>query len=206
MLIRPRTPRRAHSLTAVRCSLSKLPTRARRRYNGVANGLYSAGGMVEYFDADASLTANFGGGAESTADGATLAAVTGSITNIRAAGMDVAGSLTLGRTTITEATATPAHPQASAMTFREPWRAGPWPARGAASSTAAVTTPRPLQAPSPRKRRDIPMIRSESSALSARGRRSKQQRMTPQAPGASPGPGDGRRIRSARASARASNT
>ena len=30
-------------------------------YNGVAAGLYSAGGMVEYFDADASLTADFGG-------------------------------------------------------------------------------------------------------------------------------------------------
>ena len=76
-------------------------------YNGVANGLYSAGGMVEYFDADASLTANFGGGAEPEA-GATdvlLGAVTGTISNIRAAGMDVEGSLTLGRATITEATA-----------------------------------------------------------------------------------------------------
>ena len=37
-------------------------------YNGDASGLYSAGGMVEYFDADVSLTANFGGteGADST--------------------------------------------------------------------------------------------------------------------------------------------
>ena len=37
-------------------------------YNGVASGLYSAGGMVEYFDADVSLMANFGGthGADST--------------------------------------------------------------------------------------------------------------------------------------------
>ena len=30
-------------------------------YNGVASGLYAAGGMVEYFEADASLSADFGG-------------------------------------------------------------------------------------------------------------------------------------------------
>ncbi|MCY3822826.1 MAG: hypothetical protein OXG62_03030 [Nitrospinae bacterium] len=75
-------------------------------YNGVANGLYSAGGMVEYFDADASLMANFGGGAESdtAATNVLLGAVTGTISNIRAGGMDVAGSLTLERAEITEAT------------------------------------------------------------------------------------------------------
>ncbi len=80
-------------------------------YNGVANGLYSAGGMVEYFDADVSLTANFGGsvGADSTplsASAATdndellLGAVTGTVTGIRAGGMDVDGSLTLKRAPI----------------------------------------------------------------------------------------------------------
>ena len=72
-------------------------------YNGVATGMYSAAGMVEYFDADVSLMANFGGnvGADSgdaTADSEgddLLGAVTGSVSNIRAGGMDVAGSLTL---------------------------------------------------------------------------------------------------------------
>ena len=73
-------------------------------YNGVATGLYAAGGMVEYFDADVSLMADFGG---RTADDATprvsgdantlFGAVTGSISNIKAGGMDVDGSLTLGR-------------------------------------------------------------------------------------------------------------
>ena len=76
-------------------------------YNGVATGVYSAGGMVEYFDADVSLTASFGGtgGADSTPetgnagenDGLLLGAVTGSVSRIRAGGMSVAGSLTLGR-------------------------------------------------------------------------------------------------------------
>ena len=72
-------------------------------YNGVASGAYSAAGMVEYFDADATLNANFGG-AEIAATNL-LGAVTGSITNIRAGGMDVAGSLTLERATITVDTA-----------------------------------------------------------------------------------------------------
>ena len=38
-------------------------------YAGVAHGLYAAGGMVEYFDADVTLEANFGGnvGADSGA-------------------------------------------------------------------------------------------------------------------------------------------
>ena len=74
-------------------------------YNGVATGVYSAGGMVEYFDADVSLTANFGGtvGADSdtetldTNDGLLIGAVTGSVSGIRAGGMDVDGSLTLKR-------------------------------------------------------------------------------------------------------------
>ena len=43
------------------CSMSKAALTGTATYNGVANGLYSAGGMVEYFDADASLTADFGG-------------------------------------------------------------------------------------------------------------------------------------------------
>ena len=78
-------------------------------YNGVASGVYSAGGMVEYFDADVSLTANFGGtvAADSTAatadvnDMLLLGAVTGSVSNIKAGGMDVEGSLTLGRAPVT---------------------------------------------------------------------------------------------------------
>jgi len=70
-------------------------------YNGVANGMYAAGGMVEYFDADASLTANFGGNVAGGDDNTLLGAVTGSITNIKAGGMDVEGSVTLGRATIT---------------------------------------------------------------------------------------------------------
>ena len=43
-------------------------------YNGVASGLYSAGGMVEDFDADVMLEANFGGivGADSTPDTGTV--------------------------------------------------------------------------------------------------------------------------------------
>lgn len=85
-------------------------------YNGVATGLYSAAGMVEYFDADVMLEANFGGtvGADSTPgnaaaatdnDGLLLGAVTGAVSNIKAGGMDVAGSLTLKRAPITTDTA-----------------------------------------------------------------------------------------------------
>ncbi len=77
-------------------------------YNGVANGLYSAGGMVEYFDADVSLTANFGGavGGDSDTDTADendmflLGAVTGTVSNIKAGGMDMDGSLALKRAAI----------------------------------------------------------------------------------------------------------
>ncbi len=85
-------------------------------YNGVASGVYSAAGMVEYFDADVSLMANFGGteGADSTPasgnagenDGLLLGAVTGSVSNIRAGGMDVDGSLTLKRAPVTRGTNT----------------------------------------------------------------------------------------------------
>ena len=75
-------------------------------YNGVATGLYTAGGMVEYFEADASLSADFGGrgGNDSTPattpaddDKLLFGAVTGTVSNIKAGGMDVDGSLTLGR-------------------------------------------------------------------------------------------------------------
>ncbi len=72
-------------------------------YNGVANGLYSAGGMVEHFEADASLTADFGGRSAGDSTPATVASdrgllggVSGSITNIKAGGMDVEGSISLG--------------------------------------------------------------------------------------------------------------
>ena len=82
-------------------------------YNGVASGLYSAGGMVEYFDADASLSVDFGdhrAGVDSdptdnTSDTRLLGAVTGMISNLKAGGMDIAGSLTLGRAKVlTDAT------------------------------------------------------------------------------------------------------
>ena len=77
-------------------------------YNGVANGLYSAAGMVDYFDADVTLEANFGGnaGADNTPgsaaaaednDGLLIGAVTGTVSNIRAGGMEVEGMLTLKR-------------------------------------------------------------------------------------------------------------
>ncbi len=78
-------------------------------YTGVAHGLYSADRMIEYFEADASLTADFGGhrsGNDSTpatpaTDNGLLGAVSGSITNITAGGIDVDGSLTLGRAPLT---------------------------------------------------------------------------------------------------------
>ncbi len=83
-------------------------------YNGVANGLYSAGGMVEQFDADVMLEANFGGteGGDSTPrsaaaatgnDSLLLGVVTGMVSNINAGGMAVDGSLMLGRATVTRA-------------------------------------------------------------------------------------------------------
>ncbi len=82
-------------------------------YNGVANGLYAAGGMVEYFKADATLEADFGGRSANdstpTTDGSDsllLGAVTGSITNIKVGGMDVDGSLSLGRAPLISGNAT----------------------------------------------------------------------------------------------------
>ncbi len=60
-------------------------------YNGVANGLYSAGGMVQYFDADATLEADFGGATNVGGK------ISGSISNIRAAGQAVDGTLGLMR-------------------------------------------------------------------------------------------------------------
>jgi len=84
-------------------------------YNGVASGLYAAGGMVEYFEADASLSADFGGrsGNDSTpategSDGFLFGAVNGSVTNIKAGGMDVDGSITLGRAPVLSADGTAA--------------------------------------------------------------------------------------------------
>ncbi len=90
----------------------KAPLTGTATYNGVANGLYSAGGMVEYFDADASLTADFGGRTgndsdpnDATAnDGLLFGAVSGSITNIKAGGLDVDGSITLGKAKVSAAT------------------------------------------------------------------------------------------------------
>ena len=82
-------------------------------YNGVANGLYSAGGMVESFEADAMLEANFGGTVAADATAATaeensrtlLGVVTGMISNIKAGGMDMEGSLELKRAPVVAATA-----------------------------------------------------------------------------------------------------
>ena len=80
-------------------------------YNGVATGLYSAGGMVEAFDADVMLEANFGGtvGADNPAnttadDGTLLGAVTGTVSNINAGGMAVDGSLMLLRAPVLSGT------------------------------------------------------------------------------------------------------
>ncbi len=81
-------------------------------YNGVANGLYSAAGMVEQFDADVMLEANFGGtvGADSDLEAAgspdtrLLGAVTGTVSNIKAGGMDVDGSLSLLRAPVVAGT------------------------------------------------------------------------------------------------------
>ena len=82
-------------------------------YNGVATGLYSAAGMVEAFDADVMLEANFGGkgGADSSPttaadnDGLLMGAVTGTVSNINAGGMAVDGSLMLLRATALSGTA-----------------------------------------------------------------------------------------------------
>ncbi len=67
-------------------------------YAGSATGLYTAGGMVQYFDADASLEVNFGGATNT----ALLATVSGSITNVKAAGQAVDGSLNLVKAELTE--------------------------------------------------------------------------------------------------------
>ena len=71
-------------------------------YSGDATGLYAASGYVDYFDADVNLTANFGGnvGADSGATAGTpddnlLGSVSGTVSNIRAGGMDIDGMLTL---------------------------------------------------------------------------------------------------------------
>ena len=92
-------------------------------YNGVATGLYSAGGMVEYFDADASLTADFGGRTandsnprdDTANDTFLLGAVTGSISNIKAGGMDVEGSISLGRAPLIAGDGTPAAGSAASV-------------------------------------------------------------------------------------------
>ncbi len=84
-------------------------------YNGVASGLYSAGGMIEYFDADASLSVDFGGRTandsnprdDTANDTLLLGAVTGSISNIKAGGMDVEGSISLGRAPLIAGDGTP---------------------------------------------------------------------------------------------------
>ena len=91
-------------------------------YNGVANGLYSAGGMIEHFEADASLTADFGGRSPGDSTPATVASdrgllggVSGSITNIKAGGMDVEGSISLGSAQLIAGDATDAAGIATAV-------------------------------------------------------------------------------------------
>ena len=78
-------------------------------YEGSATGLYSAAGMVEYFEADAMLEANFGGkltvDADPDTDPGILASVKGYISNITAGGQSVNGMLELGSAMITETSA-----------------------------------------------------------------------------------------------------
>ncbi len=77
-------------------------------YEGVATDMYSAAGKVQYFDADVSLIANFGGNVGADPVDATndtegddlLGAVTGSVSNIKAGGMDIEGMLTLKKANI----------------------------------------------------------------------------------------------------------
>ena len=93
-------------------------------YNGVASGLYSAAGMVEQFEADVMLEANFGGtlGADyvttdTTAnDGQLLGIVTGAVSNINAGGMAVDGSLMLGRALVGDTTGTAGDPVMNGFT------------------------------------------------------------------------------------------
>ncbi|MCY3771851.1 MAG: hypothetical protein OXG98_07520, partial [Gemmatimonadetes bacterium] len=81
-------------------------------YNGDASGLYAAGGMVDYFDADVSLMANFGGNVGADSGDATndsegddlLGSVEGTVSNIRAGGMAIDGSLTLKKANILDST------------------------------------------------------------------------------------------------------
>ena len=84
-------------------------------YEGSASGLYSAAGMVSYFDADVMLEANFGGttGGDrdtttaDTNDGELLGVVTGTVSGIKAGGMDVDGMLELKRAMVTGPVGTP---------------------------------------------------------------------------------------------------
>ena len=106
-------PPQAHSRAAATCSRSGPNSRARRPITGDRRaGIYAAGGMVEYFDADVSLMANFGGtvGADSTPTTGTVGDNDGLLIGDNdhreasptswPAAMAVDGSLTLRRATI----------------------------------------------------------------------------------------------------------
>ena len=126
--------------------------KGRATYEGNATGLYSAAGMVEYFDADVMLEANFGGtvGADSTPgdganDGLLFGAVTGTVSNIRAGGMDVDGSLALLRAPVLAAGPFAAHTDGilGGVTYRGEWGGqfyGPNNAIGAAIEDEFPTT------------------------------------------------------------------
>ena len=171
--------------------------------------------MVEYFDADVSLTANFGGtvGADSTPatgnadenDGLLIGAVTGSVSGIRAGGMDVDGMLTLKRApVIAGAENGDSTGGFDGDCLRFTWRAEPMlerqlgrpvlrPQRRADADSMAARTEYPTTAAgtfAATKRRDIPVTRSESWARSARGRLT-SRRTTPLAPGVGMTPGAG---------------
>ena len=61
MATMPTWPLQARSRAATTRSRCRAALKGKATYNGVASGLYSAGGMVENFDADVMLEANFGG-------------------------------------------------------------------------------------------------------------------------------------------------
>ncbi len=75
-------------------------------YNGKATGVYTAGSSVDYFEGDASLTANFG--APGTADDENAAddevgTIQGSITSIYAGGVATGDTISLREADITDA-------------------------------------------------------------------------------------------------------
>ena len=71
-------------------------------YTGKAAGLYTAGGSVDYFEGDASLTASFGMKPE-TGDDTANGTITGSIKGIHAGGVATGDTISLREADITDA-------------------------------------------------------------------------------------------------------